>query len=192
MLSSDQKGSIAESAIALAAIKLHIGVLKPLSDGHRYDLVFDTGAQLVRVQCKWAVRRGDVVVVNCRSSRRSRDGFTHSCYSREEVDLVAAYCTETERCYALSPDMFEGHAAISLRLSPARNNQLVGINWARDFEFERLDWSSLGAIAQLGERDAGSVEVAGSSPAGSIRWRSEVCGGRFLTRIGLLGWRLEP
>ena len=90
------------------------------------------------------------------------------CYSREEVDLVAGYCTDTERCYALSPDMFEGHAAISLRLSPTRNNQLVGVNWARDFEFERLDWSTLGAIAQLGERDAGSVEVAGSSPAGSI------------------------
>jgi hypothetical protein len=59
----DQKGSIAESAIAFAAIKLHIGVLKRLSDGHRYDLVFDTGSRLLRVQCKWAVRRGDVILV---------------------------------------------------------------------------------------------------------------------------------
>jgi len=168
MPTSDQKGSIAESAIAFAAIKLHIGVLKPLSDGHRYDLVFDTGFRLLRVQCKWAVRRGDVIVVNCRSSRRGRDGFIRSVYSRKEVDVVAGYCAETERCYALPPEVFEGHPVISLRLSPTRNNQLIGVRWARDFEFERLDWSTLGAIAQLGERCDGIAEVAGSSPAGSI------------------------
>ena len=167
MLTSDQKGAIAESAIAFAAIKLHIGVLKPLSDGHRYDLVFDTGSRLLRVQCKWAVRRGDVIVVNCRSSRRGRDGFIHSVYSREEVDLVVGYCPDIERCYALPPEVFEGHSAISLRLSPTRNNQLIGVKWARDYEFERLDFLPPGAIAQLGERHAGSVEAAGSSPAGS-------------------------
>ena len=37
-----------------AAIKLGIGVLMPLTDGHRYDLVFDLGRPPVRVQCKWA------------------------------------------------------------------------------------------------------------------------------------------
>ena len=45
-LSTDQKGAIAESAIGHAAIKLGIGVLKPLTDGHRYDLVFDLAAGL--------------------------------------------------------------------------------------------------------------------------------------------------
>ena len=41
------------------------------------------------------------------------------------------------------------------------------MNWADDFDFERLDWAGPGAIAQLGERLAGSQKVAGSSPAGS-------------------------
>jgi hypothetical protein len=36
-LSTDQKGAFAESAIAHAAIKLGIGVYRPLSDGERYD-----------------------------------------------------------------------------------------------------------------------------------------------------------
>ena len=56
MLTPDQKGAIAESSIAAAAIKLGIGVLEPLSDGRRYDLIFDVGSQLLRVQCKWAVQ----------------------------------------------------------------------------------------------------------------------------------------
>ena len=65
MLTTDQKGAVAESAVIHAAIKLGIGVFKPLTDGERYDLIFDLRPRLVRVQCKWAVRQGDVIVVRC-------------------------------------------------------------------------------------------------------------------------------
>ena len=172
MLTSDQKGAIAESSIAAAAIKLGIGVLKPLSDGHRYDLAFDVGTQLLRVQCKWAVRRGEVVLIGCRSARRTRDGFIRRSYSRDEVDLLVGYCAELDRSYVLSADVFEGHPAIKLRLAPTRNNQLIGVRWARDFELERLSLARRGAIAQLGERLHGMQEVGGSSPPGSIvDWR---------------------
>jgi hypothetical protein len=168
VLSPDQKGAIAESSIAAAAIKLDIGVLKPLSDGHRYDLVFDTGNVLLRVQCKWAVRRGDVVIISCRSARRTRDGFIRRSYTRDEIDLLVGYCMEVDRAYVLGPDCFEGHPVVSLRLAPTRNNQLSGVRWARDYELQRLDFLAPGAIAQLGERVHGMHEVAGSSPAGSI------------------------
>jgi hypothetical protein len=134
-LTTDQKGAIAESAIVHAAIKLGIGVLKPLSDGHRYDLVFDIGSHLVRVQCKWAVRRGEVVVVSCRSARRNREGFLRRPYSRDEIDLIAAYCAALDRSFVLPPHLFAGRPAVQLRLSPAKNNQLVGINWASEYEF---------------------------------------------------------
>lgn len=62
-LTTDQKGAIAESAVVHAAIKLGIGVYRPAFEGGRYDLIFDLGARLLRVQCKWAVRQGEVVVV---------------------------------------------------------------------------------------------------------------------------------
>jgi PD-(D/E)XK endonuclease len=51
MLTSDQKGAIAEAAIARAAIELGIGVARPLAD-QRYDLIFDLRPRLLRVQCK--------------------------------------------------------------------------------------------------------------------------------------------
>ena len=126
MLSPDKKGSIAEAAITLAATRLDIGVLKPVTDGLRYDLVFDTGSRLLRIQCKWAVRRREVVIVNGRTCRRGRDGFVRSGYTREEVDLIAAYCPDTDRCYAVGPDVFEGHPIVSLRLAPTLNNQRAG------------------------------------------------------------------
>ena len=39
MLSTDQKGAIAESEITAAAIRLGIDVYRPLQEGGRYDLV---------------------------------------------------------------------------------------------------------------------------------------------------------
>jgi hypothetical protein len=62
VLTTDQKGAIAESAIVHEAIKLGVDVYKPLSEGGRYDLIFDVGSALLRVQCKWAnYYRGAVV-----------------------------------------------------------------------------------------------------------------------------------
>jgi PD-(D/E)XK endonuclease len=89
----------------------------------------------------------------------------------EEIDAFAAYCAETRRCYLLPICRFPQHRAILLRLSPTRNNQKLGINWAERFEFGATLARHQGAIAQLGERQRGTLEVAGSSPAGSIRRR---------------------
>ena len=174
MLSPDQKGAIAETAIVHAAVKLGIGVYRPVIEGLRYDLVFDLGSQLVRVQCKWAVRCGDVIIVRCYSSRRTRNGIVSRCYTPDEVDAFAAYNADLNRCYFLPLDRFTRRSCISLRLSRTRNNQQRGIVWAHDFELESLhsEVRHLGAIAQLGERLAGSQKGTGSSPVGSTDRRN--------------------
>ena len=136
MLTTDQKGAIAESAIVHEAIKLGIGVFKPLTDGERYDLIFDLRPRLMRVQCKWARRDGDVVIVRCRSCRRTRDGLVHRGYTRTEVDAIAGYCAELNRSYLVPIDRFEGMSDLQLRLAPARNNQRLRINWADEFGLE--------------------------------------------------------
>ena len=71
-MTTDQKGAIAELAIQLAAMKLGIDVYRPVAEGGRYDMILDHETGLIRVQCKWASRRDEVLVVSCVSSRRSR------------------------------------------------------------------------------------------------------------------------
>lgn len=134
-LTSDQKGSIAELAIAWQATRLGLSVLKPIAEGTRYDLVLDVG-RLLRVQCKWAPRRGDVIVVNCRTCRRGPNGaFLRTTYSSTDVDLIAAYCLDVDACYAVPIELAAGRPSIMLRLAPTRNNQAIGVNWAKDYEF---------------------------------------------------------
>jgi hypothetical protein len=90
MLTTDQKGVIAELAIARKAAELRIGVWGSYTV-ERYDLLFDLRPELIRVQCKWARRYGDVVVVRCYSNRRNRDGLLRRLYSADDVDAFAAY-----------------------------------------------------------------------------------------------------
>ena len=154
-MTTDQRGAIAETAIAAAAVKLGVDVYRPIAEGGRYDLILDVGSRLIRVQCKWAVRHGEVVLVRCYSCRRTRTGIVRRAYTAEQIDAFAGYCLELDRCWLLPIEEFPRTSAIQLRLSPTLNNQSAGINWADDFDFAaRLN--RLGAVAQLGERVAGS------------------------------------
>jgi hypothetical protein len=166
VLTTDQKGAVAETAIVHAATKLGIDVYTPVGEGGRYDLIFDLEDRLVRVQCKWAPRQGDVVILRCYSARRNRDGLLRRRYLEGEIDAFAGYCPDLDRCYYLPYDLFAGRTQVQLRLGPCRNNQKAGVNWAESFDFVAI-LGPRGAIAQLGERRHGMAEVAGSIPAGS-------------------------
>jgi hypothetical protein len=53
VLSSNHKGAIAEMKIATTAVELGIPILKPVQEHCRYDLGFEVGGRILRVQCKW-------------------------------------------------------------------------------------------------------------------------------------------
>ena len=172
MLTTDQKGTIAETAVVAHAVRLGIDVYRPVGEGGRYDMIFDLAGRLTRVQCKWAVRHGEVVAVRCYSARRAPEGLIRRLYTADEIDAFAGYCADLDRAYFLPFERFAGRRQIHLRLSPARNNQKARVHWASDFEFGAT-LAAYGAIAQLGERLSGTQKVAGSSPAGSTICRSE-------------------
>ena len=91
----------------------------------------------------------------------------HRSYKLGEIDVIAAYCDEIRTCYLLPPELSVDRAMVQLRLAPSRNNQQRLINWAWDYEFGATLAKLNGPIAQLGERQRGTLEAAGSSPAGS-------------------------
>jgi hypothetical protein len=155
-MTTDQKGAIAELAVQLAATRLGIDVYRPVAEGGRYDIIFDLVDRLLRVQCKWATRREEVLVVSCQSARRCADGFIRRPYTTAEVDAIAAYSLELNRCFLIPIERVDGKPSIVLRLSPCRNNQKRRINWADDFDLAATLRRQHGAVAQLGERLAGS------------------------------------
>jgi prevent-host-death family protein len=184
-LSTDQKGNLAEAAIVRAALAEGIDVYRPFGEGGRYDLILDLPSGLMRVQCKWAVREGDVVVVRCHSARRTGAGLRSRPYAASEVDAFAAYCADTDRCYFLPGPLVVERRQIQLRLRPARNNQRVGIVWARLYEFSAIDWENFQALwgcSSGEERSAGSRKGVGSNPTSSTLGSRKTVGAEELRK----------
>ena len=132
-LTPSQKGAVAEAAIAATAMRLALVVLRPLCEGGRYDLAIDIGERLLRVQCKWASRRGSVLTAHCTTCRHTPSGYLRTTSCAGEVDAIGVYSPDTDSCYLVPIQQVEGCSAISLRLHPTRNNQAQGVRWARDY-----------------------------------------------------------
>ena len=164
-LTTDQKGAVAELAVAKAAVEAGVGVYVPFGD-ERADMILELGDLLLRTQCKWAARTGDVLIVRAYRCRRTAAGLVRRFYDPNEIDVFAAYSPDTGKCYLIPHAEAPPRGAIALRLSATKNNQERRIRWAKDYEFDAT-LKRLGAIAQLGERLDGIQKVAGSSPAGS-------------------------
>lgn len=133
MLTTNQKGLIAETAIIHECAKLGIPVARPLGD-ERYDLIVDLRPRLLRVQCKWASLVGEIVLARLYSNRRGPNGMITRRYTPDEVDCFAIHCAELGRSYLLPTEVCKVRE-IRLRLTRARNNQRQGIRWASDYEF---------------------------------------------------------
>jgi hypothetical protein len=161
-VNSNQKGNVAELAIAKAAADQGLTVLKPMTEHARYDLAFEVAGRFVRVQCKWGGLRAACVFVRISSCRHSPTrGYVKTTYSADEIDMIGVYCGELDSCYLLPVEQFAGQSIVTLRLRETKNRQRAALNWAVDHEFR-------GAVAQLEERCRGTAEVRGSSPLSSI------------------------
>lgn len=163
---SNQKGNIAELAIAKEAARLGIDVLRPLTEHGRYDLALDIRGTIVRIQCKWGDSDGDVIRARISSSYHSPTrGYVKATYDATEIDAIAVYCGELDECFLIPIDRIAGQWAIHLRLKPARNGQRAALHFADEFR--------LGAVAQVEERYRGTVEAEGSSPSSSTHHTPE-------------------
>jgi prevent-host-death family protein len=162
VLSTNRKGAIAEAKIVAAATELGVPVLRPVQEHGRYDLAFEIGDRILRVQCKWGAldEAGAVIKVSLQSCCLTPAGYVRTPYGRDEIDLVAVYCGELDRCYLLPSALACGRTSAYLRLVPPKNGQRACINLSSDFEFA-------GAVAQLEEHRHGMARARGSSPLSS-------------------------
>ena len=95
----NQKGNVAELAFAAEAARLGLEVHLPMTEHGRTDLVLGIDGRLLRVQCKWANRKGNFVSVSLATSRRSGHGHIRSTYTADEIDAIGAYCDDLRSCF---------------------------------------------------------------------------------------------
>jgi prevent-host-death family protein len=155
----NHKGNVAELAIATEAARLGLSVFAPLTEHERYDLIIGLAGRLLRVQCKWGRKSGDVIIAKLSRSRRGPDGFIRERYLASEVDAFGIYCGELDECFLIPIEVVDGQWSLQLRLRPTRNGQRASLHFAEKYR--------LGAVAQLAERSDGIRKAEGSNPSSS-------------------------
>lgn len=100
-MSTKLRGDIAEQAAILQALKRGWGVLKPIGDRLPYDLVFDVGSALVKVQvkCAWFDQQRGNHVVDNRRTKTNRRWMVRETYDPSDFDFALAYIEELDLFY---------------------------------------------------------------------------------------------
>lgn len=149
MRDTSAAGDIAEAVILAEFTKLGFQVNIPIGT-QRYDLIIDTGTQLLKVQCKVASRcgwNGDKSAIRFHASSpryaagkfQGRDGY------EGYADLFAAYAPPPiNQVYVLRVDECPA-TDVWLRLEKTTANNQHGIRLASDHTIER--WAERQAVA---------------------------------------------
>ena len=130
-MTPSEVGERTEAALLSALVCAGKQILLPFGGHSRYDLAFEEGGRLVKVQCKSGCERNGVIVFPTHSVDRgnARD-------YREDVDLFGVYCHDRREVY-LVPVHDVPPRWGSLRLDPPKNGQNLKIRWAAPYLLAR-------------------------------------------------------
>ena len=131
------KGDRAEIEVARDLIRRGFRIAIPYGEDWDFDLIFSRPGsdQLERVQVKHCTSDGRVLEVRaCSHSLTNGKVRRTKRYTAATIDWLAAYDPVTDCCYYLpAHELGTGMSYVSLRLTPTRNSQVVGIRHARDY-----------------------------------------------------------
>jgi len=134
-MNTKQIGDIAELEVLTYMTKLGYQISIPFGDNERYDQIWDINGYLLKIQIKAAYSDNDeTIIISGRSNTRVNGKTKHKHYTKNEIDYFATYWDG--KCYLIPVE--ECNSSKKLRLVPPKNNQTKGINFAEDYEVEKV------------------------------------------------------
>ena len=137
LMRTKKTGTITENEVELALRKSGASVSLPRGDDDAYDLIADIDGKLIRIQVKTARSRthGAAFSFCCTRNKYFKNGiWLHQKYEEGEMDYFATvwngqtYLVPAEEC---------GQEK-QLRISPTKNGIKSTVNWAKDYELEKV------------------------------------------------------
>jgi hypothetical protein len=126
-MKTTDKGDIGVAKCIADLLSQGLEILMPYAAASPFDLVVKQGLVYSRVQVKYravnAIGSLHAPLLRASFGLKSKP----KTYTNTEIDVVCVYCPDTDECYYVSPK-----ASISLRVTPAKNNQAKGVVMAQD------------------------------------------------------------
>lgn len=142
LMQPGERGNLSEAKILAAFVAAGYFVSVPFGGGHKYDFIVDDSTCLFRVQCKTGRVKNGVLLFNAYS--QPGNGSGRMSY-RGLADLFAVLNPVDDKVY-LIPVNEVGETDVSLRLTPALNNQTQRVRWAASYLLKPLVSSGCGAM----------------------------------------------
>lgn len=139
MKNTKQKGNLGELKAATEFTKWGITVAFPFGDNARYDMIIDIDGELKKVQVKYSDSSSDNDSFNCRcvSSKNHTTNKTLDKYTND-VDYFVFYLAEIDVCCIVPIEVIGNRTVFTLRNSIPKNNQVKGVNFIKDYTFDKL------------------------------------------------------
>lgn len=128
-----EKGDLAVTKVISDMTEKGYSILLPISEHLPFDLVAYINSKLYRIQVKYVAMRDGSIKIKLYNTWADKNGTHKSVINRDEVDLFAVYCKETNACYYFSPSSIKNNTQFNLRVDKTKNNQTKNIYYANDF-----------------------------------------------------------
>ena len=132
-----RKGTIGEGIVLLELLRAGIPVFQEFGDLSRVDLIALIGNRPVKVQVKTTTSKNGVALLNLRKlTLNPKYNYT---YQQGDVDVFALVVEDMCQVFYIRADQaLQNKGTLSIRLTPAKNNQRALIKSAEDFTLSRL------------------------------------------------------
>jgi len=127
MLSTTDKGNIAEHAVTADLLSREYIVLFPLGGQPHYDLVSEKDGKFLKIQVKYVKPKKGVLGIRLYTVI-GQDGKENN--HKDKVDIYAVYNPDNKTVYYLYMVDFPNSKQINLRVTETKNSQTKGCFFA--------------------------------------------------------------
>lgn len=134
-MNTKQLGTIGELKAQYDFMKVGFDVSIPIGDYCAYDLIIVKDSKIFKVQVKSCEK---IIDGKMKFDLTSRNYYIDKKYDTQDCDYFYFYCLENEQSYLYKNTENNNSRAVYIRIEPTKNNQTKGINFAKDFNFNKV------------------------------------------------------
>ena len=139
-MNTKEIGNLTELQCITGLYALGCDVSIPFGNSQKYDLIIDYNNHLYKVQVKHAQDKytdGELTHFSFKTRWQGHNmtGYTQTSYTKKDIDYFATY--HQGKVYLIPVEECSG-AEKTIRYTPPKNNQRIGINFAEDYEAEEV------------------------------------------------------
>lgn len=134
-MNTKQLGTIGELKAQYDFMKAGFDVSIPIGDYCAYDLIIVKNGKIFKIQVKSCEK---IVDGRMKFDLTSRNYYIDKKYDTQDCDYFYFYCLENEQSYLYKNTEDNNSRAVYIRIEPTKNNQTKGINFAKDFNFNKV------------------------------------------------------